>query len=69
MLSKHNYVYRQKTNEATRAPQEVYTEAREFLEEFTRPLLLGPHCKWHWIFNMDLRCHVKAMKTTKELDY
>jgi hypothetical protein len=51
-MRKQNYVYRQKTNKATRAPQEVYAEAREFLE-FTCPLLLGPHHDRQWIFNMD----------------
>jgi hypothetical protein len=51
-MRKDNYVYCQKTNKATHAPQEVYAEAQEFLE-FTRPLLLGPHCNWRWIFNID----------------
>jgi hypothetical protein len=48
----HNYVYCNNTNEATRAPQEIYDEVWEFLE-FTCPLLLGPHCDRRWIFNMD----------------
>ncbi len=51
-MRKHNYVMRTKTNEATRAPQEVAQEVREFLE-FTRPLLFGPHRDRRWIFNMD----------------
>jgi hypothetical protein len=51
-MRKHNYMYRNKTNEATRAPQEVSDKAREFLD-FTRPLLLGPHRDRRWIFNMD----------------
>jgi hypothetical protein len=55
-MRKHNYVYRRKTNKATRAPQEVYAEAQEFLE-FTCPLFLGPHRDRHWIFNMDQTPH------------
>jgi hypothetical protein len=51
-MRKHNYVYCQKMNEATHNPQEVYQEAREFLE-FSRPLIHGPHCNRCWIFNMD----------------
>jgi hypothetical protein len=51
-MRKHKYVYRTRTNEATRAPQEICDEAREFLE-FTHPLLIGPHRDRHWIFNMD----------------
>ncbi len=51
-MHKHNYVYCQKMNKATRNPQEVYQEAQEFLE-FTCPLLHGPHCNRRWIFNMD----------------
>jgi hypothetical protein len=51
-MRKHNYVYPQKTNEATRNLQEVYQEAQEFLD-FTRLLLHGPHRNRHWIFNMD----------------
>jgi hypothetical protein len=46
-LRSYNYVYCTKTNEATRAPQEVCDEA-QFLE-FTCPLLFGPHRNLHWI--------------------
>ncbi len=45
-LRKHNYVYRNKTKEATCALQEVSDEAREFFD-FTCPLLLGLHCNRH----------------------
>jgi hypothetical protein len=41
---KHKYVYRTRTNEATRVPQEVCDKVREFLE-FTCLLLIGPHCE------------------------
>jgi hypothetical protein len=51
-MHKHKYVYCQKINEATRAPQEVYDKAKEFME-LTRLLLLGPNCNWCWIFIMD----------------
>jgi hypothetical protein len=51
-MRKHNYVYRNKTNKATHAPQEVSDEVWEFLD-FTHPLLLGPHCNRCCIFNMD----------------
>jgi hypothetical protein len=51
-MHKHNYVYCQKRNEATRNLQEVYQEVREFLE-FTHLLLHGPHRDRLWIFNMD----------------
>jgi hypothetical protein len=53
-MCKHKYMYCQNTskNKATRVPQGVLDGAREFLE-LTHPLLLGPHCNWHWIFNMD----------------
>jgi hypothetical protein len=49
-MCKHKYMYCTQTNKATRAPQEVCDEAREFLE-FTRPLLIGPHSNRHRIFN------------------
>jgi hypothetical protein len=51
-MQKHNYVYCQRTNKATRAAQEVYDKAQEFME-LTPPLLLDPHWDWRWIFNMD----------------
>jgi hypothetical protein len=51
-MKKHDYVYRRATNEATRAPAEVYVDACSFLEE-VRPILLGPHRDRRWIFNMD----------------
>jgi hypothetical protein len=44
-MRKDNYVYRQKTNKVMHVPQEVYTEAHEFLE-FTCLLLLGPDRNW-----------------------
>ena len=40
-LSKYNFVYRTKTNEATRSPVEVYEEAIVF------------HRDQRWIWNMD----------------
>jgi transposase len=51
-MRKHKYVYRMRTNEATRAPQEVIDEATDFIAE-TRPLLVGPHRDPRWILNMD----------------
>ena len=51
-MQKHNYVYHQKTNEAMRAPQEVYDKVHKFLGN-THPLLHGLHCNRQWIFNMD----------------
>ncbi len=51
-MHKHDYIYRMKTNESKHPPHEVYEEAREFME-LTYPLLHGPHCNRHWIFNMD----------------
>ncbi len=51
-MRKHKYMYQQKTNKATCAPQEVFYEARELLE-FTCLLLLGPHRNRRWIINMD----------------
>ena len=51
-MQKHNYVYCQKMNKATHAPQEVYDEAHEFLDN-TCPLLHGLHHDRQWIFNMD----------------
>ncbi len=66
-MHKHNYVMRTKTNEATRVPQEVAQEAWEFLE-FTRPLLFGPHCNQHWIFNMDQRPLQFSYHSSKTLE-
>jgi len=51
-MRKHKYVYRLRTNEATRAPQDVIDEATDFIAE-TRPLLVGPHRDPRWIWNMD----------------
>ena len=51
-LSKFSYVYRMRTNEATRPPHAVREEALEFLV-ITRPMLAGPHRDRRWIFNMD----------------
>ena len=51
-MRKHKYVYHQRTNEATRAPQEVMDEAMDFIIE-TRPLLVGAHRDPRYIWNMD----------------
>ena len=51
-MRKHKYVYRIRTNEATRAPQDVIDEAMDFMAE-TRPLLVGRHRDPRWIWNMD----------------
>jgi hypothetical protein len=51
-LRKFAYVYRMRTNEATRAPEIVAGEALAFLLA-TRPLLVGPHHDKRYIFNMD----------------
>ena len=51
-MRKHNSVYHKKMNKAMHAPQEVYDEAHEFLDN-TRPLLHGLHRDRQWIFNMD----------------
>ena len=51
-LRKFAYVYRMRTNEATRAPSVVAGEASAFLLA-TRPSLVGPHRDKRYIFNMD----------------
>jgi hypothetical protein len=51
-LGKYNFVYRTKTNEATKSPAEVYEEASTFMER-TRPILRGPHRDPNFIWNMD----------------
>ena len=51
-LAKYSYVYRTKTNEATRSPAEVYEEATAFMDR-SRPSLHGPHRDKRWIWNMD----------------
>ena len=51
-LAKYNFVYRTKTNEATRSPAEVYEEATAFMAR-SRPSLRGPHRDKRWIWNMD----------------
>ena len=51
-MRKHNYVYHQKTNKAMCAPQEVYDEAHDFVDN-VHPLLHGLHFNRLWIFNMD----------------
>ena len=66
-MRKHNYVLHAKTNEATRAPQEVAQEAREFLE-FTRPLLFGPHRDRRRIFNMDQTPLLFSYHSSKTLE-
>ena len=42
-LTKYDFVYRTKTNEATRSSSEVYEEATKFMAR-SRPSLRGPHC-------------------------
>ena len=44
-LAKYNYVYRTKTNEATRSPAEFMARSR--------PSHCGPHRDKRWIWNMD----------------
>ena len=51
-MRKHNYKYCQKTNEAMRAPQEVFEEVHDFVDNVC-PLLHGLHHNRWWIFNMD----------------
>jgi len=51
-LAKYDFVYRTKTNEATRSPVEVYEEATAFMAR-SRPSLRGPHRDKQWIWNMD----------------
>ena len=51
-LGKFNFVYRTKTNEATKSPAEVYEEATAFMER-VRPILRGPHRDPNFIWNMD----------------
>jgi hypothetical protein len=51
-LAKYNFVYRTKTNKATRSPAEVYEEATAFMAR-SRTSLCGPHCDKRWIWNMD----------------
>ncbi len=51
-LKRFAYVYRMRTNEATRAPAVVAGEALASLLA-TRPSLVGPHHDKRYIFNMD----------------
>ena len=51
-LVKYDFVYRTKTNEATKSPAEVYEEASAFMAR-ARPCLCGPHRDPHYIWNMD----------------
>jgi hypothetical protein len=51
-LGKYNFVYRTKTNKATKFPAEVYKEATAFMER-TCPILRGPHRDPNFIWNMD----------------
>jgi len=51
-LAKFDFVYRTKTNEATKSPAEVYEEASAFMAR-ARPSLRGPHRDPRWIWNMD----------------
>ena len=64
-LAKYNFVYRTKTNEATRSPAEVYEESTAFMAR-SRPSLRGPHRDKRWIWNMDqtpvyFSCHRNKM--------
>ena len=51
-LAKYNFLYRTKTNEATKSPAEVYKEASAFMMR-ARLCLCGPHRDPHFIWNMD----------------
>jgi hypothetical protein len=51
-LAMYNFVYRLKTNEATRSPAEVYEEATTFMAR-SCPSLCSPHHDKRWIWNMD----------------
>ena len=51
-LTKYDFVYRTKTNEATRSPAEMYKEATVFMAR-SRPSLRGLHRDKQWIWNMD----------------
>jgi hypothetical protein len=51
-LAKYDFVYRTKTNEATKSPSEVYEEVTAFMDR-SRPSLCGPHRDKRWIWNMD----------------
>ncbi len=51
-LAMYDFVYRKKTNEATRFPADVYKEATAFMAR-SLPSLRGPHCDKRWIWNMD----------------
>ena len=51
-LARYDFVYRTKTNEATKSPAEVYEEASAFMAR-ARPSLRGPHRDPHFIWNMD----------------
>jgi hypothetical protein len=66
-IHKHNYIYSQKKNKATNALQEVYKEAWEFFK-FTHPLLLGPHCNRHLIFNMEQKPLHSPYHSSKTLE-
>jgi len=50
--AKYDFVYRTKTNEATKSPAEVYEEASAFMVR-AHPCLCGPHRDPHFIWNMD----------------
>jgi len=51
-LAKYDFVYRTKTNKATKSPVEVYEEVSAFMVR-ARPCLRGPHRDPHFIWNMD----------------
>jgi hypothetical protein len=51
-LAKYDFVYRTKTNEATRSPAEVYKEATAFMAR-SHPSLRGPLHDKRCIWNMD----------------
>ena len=51
-LTKYDFVYRTKTNEATRSLAEVSEEATTFMAR-SRPSLRGPHLDKRWIWNVD----------------
>jgi hypothetical protein len=48
----HSLVYRMGTHQTQRKPEEDATEALDYMN-LIHALLLGPHCDWHFILNMD----------------
>jgi hypothetical protein len=61
----HSLVYCMGTHQTQRKPEEVAAEALDYMN-LIRTLVLGPHCGWRYILNMDQTHQVYFCMTRKK---